>query len=129
MPVSTVHDDNTGNSELARLSPDRVRRQRLHAQYLDAKAPVDRLSDVVRSLCGANAQSRLAMMLSLRARIEGLEPADVREALEEKRLVRAWAMRGTLHLVDPCDLGLLVPLLGPGLIKKGARRRLELGLD
>lgn len=129
MPVSTVHDDTTGNSELTLLSPGEVRWQRLHAQYLDVKVPVDRFSEVVRSLCGANAQSWPAMMLSLRARIEGLEPVDVREALEEKQLVRAWMMRGTLHLVDPADLGWLVPLLGPGLIKKGARRRLELGLD
>ncbi len=38
-------------------------------------------------------------------------------------------MRGTLHLVDQRDLGWLVPLLGPSFIKKGTRRRLELGLD
>jgi hypothetical protein len=69
------------------------------------------------------------MMLSLRARIEGLEPADVRTVLEEKRLVRTWAMRGTLHLVDQRDLGWLIPLLGPSFIKKGTTRRLELGLD
>ncbi len=38
-------------------------------------------------------------------------------------------MRGTLHLVDQRDLGWLIPLLGPSFIKKGTRRRLELGLD
>lgn len=129
MPGLKVREDITANSEPARLSPEEVRRQRLHAQHLDVKAPVDQLTEVVRSLCGANAQSRQAMMLSLRARIEGLELADVSKVLEEKRLVRTWAMRGTLHLVDPQDLGWLVPLLGPGLIKKGMRRRLELGLD
>lgn len=129
MPGMNVPEDATVDIESARLSPDGVRRRRLRAQHLDVKAPVGRLAEVVRSLCGANAQFVPAMMLSLRARIDGLELADVREALEEKRLVRAWAMRGTLHLVDPCDLGWLVPLLGPGLIKKGARRRLELELD
>ncbi|CAJ36413.1 conserved hypothetical protein [Methanocella arvoryzae MRE50] len=125
----SVHEDTTVNSEPAHLSPEEVRWQRLHAQHLDVKAPVDRLVEVVRSLCGANAQSRQAMMLSLRARIGGLEPAYVNKALEEKRLVRTWAMRGTLHLVDPQDLNWIVPLLGPGLIKKGMGRRLELGLD
>lgn len=124
-----VPEDTSSNGELVRLSPDELRRQRLHAQHLDVKAPVSQLAEVVRSLGGANAQSRQAMMLSLRARIEGLEPADVRMVLEEKRLVRTWAMRGTLHLVDQRDLGWLVPLLGPSFIKKGARRRLELGLD
>ena len=69
------------------------------------------------------------MMLSLRARIKGLEPDDIRKALEQGRLVRTWAMRGTVHLIDPDDLGWLVSLLGPAILPKGRGRRLELGLD
>lgn len=127
--MSKLPEEAIGNNQPAHLSPDVVRWQRLNAQHLDVKVPVRRLADIVRSLCGVNAQFGPAMMLSLRARIDRLEPADVRKVLEEKRLVRVWAMRGTLHLVDSSDLGWLVSLLGPGLIKKGARRRLELGLD
>jgi hypothetical protein len=38
-------------------------------------------------------------------------------------------MRGTVHLIDSDDLGMIVPQLGPVIIAKGRRRRLELGLD
>jgi hypothetical protein len=68
-------------------------------------------------------------MLSLRARIKGLEQDDIRKAIEKRRLVRTWAMRGTVHLIDPEDLGWLVSLLGPAILPKGRGRRRELGLD
>jgi hypothetical protein len=93
------------------------------------KASTGDLADVVRSLGGINAQSSTAMMLSLRARINGLEMADVKKAIAEKRLVRTWAMRGTIHLIDSPDLGWMTSLLGPVVLAKGRRRRLELGLD
>jgi hypothetical protein len=69
------------------------------------------------------------MMLSLRARVKGLEVADVKKAIAEKRLVRTWVMRGTVHLIDSPDLGWMTSLLGPAMLAKGRRRRLELGLD
>ncbi len=69
------------------------------------------------------------MMLSLRARTRGLEAADVDDLLRRRLLVRAWAMRGTIHLLHRDDVGWIVSLLGPSIIKKGVRRRLELGLD
>jgi hypothetical protein len=42
--------------------------------------------------------------------------------------VRTWAMRGTLHLLDPRDVGWIVGLLGPVFIAAGKRRREQLGL-
>ncbi len=113
---------------MAHISPGRLRALRIHAQHLAVKASRDDMAEVVRSLCGVNAQSEPAMMLSLRARVEGLKAADVVQAIEQKRLVRAWAMRGTLHLLDRDDLGWMVSLLGPPIVARGRRRRLELGL-
>jgi hypothetical protein len=111
------------------LSPEQVRALRIRAQHLHQKAPVEDLTEIVRSLCGVNAQSWPAMFLSLRARIKGLEPRDVRKAIEKHILVRTWAMRGTIHLIGSNDLSGIVSLLGPRIIAKGRRRRLELGLD
>ena len=43
--------------------------------------------------------------LQAAARIDGLRPADVRDALGERRsIVKAWSFRGTLHLLTPDDL-------------------------
>jgi hypothetical protein len=110
------------------LSPEQVRAMRLRAQHLHQKASVGDLAEVVGSLCGVNAQSGPAMMLALRARVEGLEPADVEKAIENFTLARTWAMRGTIHLLDTFDLGWMTSLLGPVMIAKGRSRRLELGL-
>ena len=113
---------------MADISPERVRALRVRSQHLRRKAPRGRLADVVRSLCGVNAQSAPAMMLSLRARVEGLEAADVEETIARGDLVRTWAMRGTLHLLDRDDMGWMVSLLGPASVARGRSRRRELGL-
>jgi hypothetical protein len=70
------------------------------------------------------------MLLSLRARIQGLEP-DAVTVLSDRQpeLVRVWAMRGTIHLLVRNDAGWMVGLIGPSIIPKFARRREELGLD
>lgn len=111
------------------ITPELVRALRARAQHLWPKAARGDLIGVVHSLCGVNVQSAPAMMLSLRARIEGLEAAGVEDAMRRRLLVCTWAMRGTIHLLDSGDLFDMVSILGPALIKKGERRRRELGLD
>ena len=113
----------------ADISPGQLRALRLRAQHLSPRASAEGPAEVACSLCGVNAQLNPAMMLSMRARIKGLEPADVREAIDDRRLVRSWAMRGTLHLLDRNDLRWIVSLVGPAMDRKNGRRRLELGLD
>ncbi len=50
--------------------------------------------------------------LQLWARVSGVSPDDVRDALWTQRtLVRTWAMRGTLHLFTAADLPLYVSAL------------------
>jgi hypothetical protein len=78
---------------------------RLERQHLARRTTPERLVDVVRELVGIHAQVMSGAELQLAARIDGLRPDDVREALWERRtLVKAWAMRGTLHLLAPEDL-------------------------
>jgi hypothetical protein len=56
-------------------------------------------------MVGLHAQVMSAAELQLAARIDGIRPSDVKDALwTERRLVKAWAMRGTLHLLTPEDL-------------------------
>jgi DNA glycosylase AlkZ-like len=98
---------------------------RARAQHLLVRAPRSGIVDVVRALCGVNAQLKPAMLLSLRARIKGFEPSDVADGV----FTRTWAMRGTVHLLASEDLRCVVSLLGPTMITKGKRRRAELGLD
>ena len=82
------------------------------------------------AVVGVQSQISSAGALSVRARQGGLTAADVERArVEERSVIRAWAMRGTLHTIATEDYGWLVGLLGPGAVAASARRRADLGLD
>jgi hypothetical protein len=75
------------------------------------------------------AQEPVAAALSIRVRTDGLTRADVDRALvEERSIVRVWAMRGTIHLVPSEDAAWLVSLLGPLLTRSVVRRLGQLGV-
>jgi hypothetical protein len=105
----------------------RLRAQRLALKPSEAPANV---AQVVKDLCGLQAQESPAAALAVRARSRGLVAADVQRAREQERtVVRTWGVRGTLHLLATEDLGWLLALLGPVFVEAGRRRRVELGLD
>lgn len=68
----------------------------------------DAVADVARRLCGLHAQVMSSAELTAWARVEGLSREAVGDALwgAEPTLVKAWAMRGTLHLLPRDELGL-----------------------
>jgi hypothetical protein len=54
---------------------------------------------VASQTCGIHAQVQASADLQLAARVEGIAQADLRRALwEDRTLVKAWTLRGTLHL-------------------------------
>jgi hypothetical protein len=86
---------------------------RLRKHHVVERTTPDHLIDVVREMVGIHAQVASSAELQLAARIDGLRPADVRDALASQRsLVKAWSMRGTLHLLTPEDLARVVMASG-----------------
>jgi hypothetical protein len=82
---------------------DEVRARRVLRSSLSPRASGDQLVEVARALCGVHAQVQASAELQLAARVDGVVQADVRTALWERRtLVKAWTVRGTLHL-HPAD--------------------------
>ena len=82
---------------------DQVRARRLARSSLSERSPAERLVDVVGAVCGVHAQVQASAELQLATRVDGIVQADVRTALwEERALVKAWTIRGTLHL-HPAD--------------------------
>lgn len=67
---------------------------------------------VVGRLCGVQAQVLAAAALAVRVRQQGWPADSVARALEERRLMRTWAMRGTLHLLTPEEAGAYLSLVG-----------------
>jgi hypothetical protein len=111
--------------------PASVRRARLRAQRLHPghRAPAG-VAGVGAAVTGLQAQSWPAAQLAVRARSDGLTAADVDAArVADRSVVRAWFMRGTLHLVPAADVRWLLDLLAPVLVPGQARRRRQLGID
>jgi hypothetical protein len=86
---------------------DEVRARRLARSSLAGRSGAERLVQVVGDLGGVHAQVQASAELQLAARVAGIAQSDVREALWERRLlVKAWTLRGTLHLHPAGELAL-----------------------
>jgi uncharacterized protein YcaQ len=114
------------------LSNDQVRLLHIRAQRLTAPRPRSKpnVAQVVRDVCGVQAQDAAAAALSIRARRAGLVEADVGHALvAERSILRTWCMRGTLHFVASEDVRWMLKLFGPIFIRATRGRRAQLGLN
>ncbi|MDP9281623.1 MAG: winged helix DNA-binding domain-containing protein [Chloroflexota bacterium] len=72
------------------------------------------VSEVVRRLCGVQAQVASSAELAIRVRRQTSRRGEVARALSEGRLIKTWAMRGTLHLLTPEDGGAVLSLMASG---------------
>lgn len=114
------------------LSDNQVLLLRQRAQRLIPQQPavVTGVAQVVKNLCGIQAQDATAAALSVRVRSTNLLNDDVERArVQERSIIRTWGQRGTLHLLATEDLAWLLPLFGPVFIAGHQRRYAELGLD
>src|SRR5258708_34312222 len=86
---------------------------RMRRHYLDpvGERPV---AEVVRRLCGVQAQVASSAELCVRVRRASSKPGEIARALREGRLIKTWAMRGTLHLLTPEEGGAFLSLMASG---------------
>lgn len=69
------------------------------------------ITGVVHRLCGVQAQVASSAELAIRIRQRTSRRGEVDRALASGRLIRTWAMRGTLHLLVPDEAGAFLSLL------------------
>ena len=72
------------------------------------------VEDTVRRLGGVQAQVASFADLAVALRRHGSRAGEANAALAEGRLIKTWAMRGTLHLLTPEDGGAFLSLLAAG---------------
>lgn len=72
------------------------------------------MAEVVRRLCGVQSQVASYAELCVRVRRKSSKAGEVARALREGRLIKTWAMRGTLHLLAPEDAGIFLSLIAAG---------------
>ena len=77
------------------------------------------VEDVVRRLGAVQAQVPASAELAVRLRRRRSKPGEVDRALADGRIIRAWVMRGAVHLLPPEDGGAYLAV-------KAARRQWEL---
>ena len=111
------------------LSPAQILFLRTRSQSLAAR-PAAATDQIVKALCGLQAQVLAAAELGVGVRSSGLTLAEVEQArLEERSIIWTWGVRGTLHLMAASDLAWLLPLVGPAFLAGDRWRSLQLGLD
>jgi winged helix DNA-binding protein len=82
-----------------------VRARRLARSALTERS--SSMVDVARQAGGIHAQVQASAELQLAARVDGIVQQDVRDALwRDRTLVKAWTLRGTLHLHPAAELPL-----------------------
>lgn len=94
------------------LDPAKVAAWRLARQHLDPTATAGELERVATDLIGVQAQVTSAAGLAFALRVTGGRVGDAARAQADRRLIRSWGMRGTLHLWAADDYPLVVAALG-----------------
>jgi hypothetical protein len=101
---------------------------RLHRHLLDPVGDVP-VTEVVRRLCGVQAQVASSADLAIRLRRDRSGPGDVSRALADGRLIKTWAMRGTLHLLPAEDAPAFLSLVDGESLWRAWQRYLGLSDD
>jgi len=95
------------------LSGPAVLAWRVERQGLAQRVPAAQWPAVLRRICGLHAQVHSSAELTLWARAGGLASGLLEGPLwTDRTLVKTWAMRGTLHLLDAAELGIFVGAQG-----------------
>jgi hypothetical protein len=96
-----------------RVTPEQALAWRMRRHLID---PVGRLpvAGVVARLCGVQAQVASSAELAVRVRRRTSRKGEVDQALSAGRVIKTWAMRGTLHLLEPQEAGNFLSLIASG---------------
>ncbi len=116
------------STDRVRMGPVNVRQLALARQKNQYVGRVDNPVTVLSSMLAIQAQDYLGGLWAIGARTRCSE-REVEQLLNDRKIVRSWPMRGTLHFVAAEDLRWLQQLLAPRVLAAGASRQRELGLD
>lgn len=102
--------------------------RRLQRQRIAAEARLGTPDEVVRQMGAMQAQDYHQAVWAIGSRTRGATLADVERAIEERRIVFSWPMRGTIHAVPPEELRSLLQLSASRRLGQDKRRMEQLEL-
>jgi hypothetical protein len=103
-------------------------RRRLEAQHIAATS-FTRPEDVVEWLGAVQAQDYLGALWAVGLRMADAREQDIDRAIADRRIVRTWPMRGTLHFVSASDARWMTALLASRPAARAASRLAAAGID
>jgi hypothetical protein len=113
---------------LSAMTPRDIAHHRLDNQQIVLAA--DRHpGELVARLGSLQAQDYLGALWAIGLRLPVATEADIEKAIADRKIVRTWPMRGTLHFVAAADVRWMLELLTPRIVAGAARRRQQLELD
>jgi len=102
--------------------------QRLHNQYL-LHSKIDTPGELIARLVVVQGQDYAGGKWGMGLRLPKSTDVEIEQAIADKKIVRTWALRGTLHFVNGADLRWLLALIAPRIIAHNASMYRKLELD
>jgi hypothetical protein len=88
-----------------------------------------KVEDVVRKFGAVQAQDYYGALWGIGLRMKSATEKSVEKAIADKKIVRSWPMRGTLHFTTADDLRWMLTYLAPRIIKRAASVHRQVELD
>jgi hypothetical protein len=110
------------------MTPSDITRYRLASQQI-ALGQASDPGSVVARLGAMQAQDYAGAVWGVGLRLKGATEADIERAVAERRIVRTWPMRGTLHFVAAEDVRWMLELGTPRIVAGSLSRQRQLELD
>lgn len=108
-----------------------IAHQRLHNQLISHQ-PFNNTNDVVQWMVAMQAQDYLACQWAIGLRTSksmAVNEKTIEQTIADRKIIRTWPMRGTLHFVSANDVRWMLRLLTPRVIQGSAGRYRQLELD
>jgi hypothetical protein len=118
----------TGNAIFKFMTNADITKYRLHNQHITHHVHVSP-EEVVAYMGAMQAQDYPGAKWSIALRIPGCTEADVDKAIAQRKIVRTWPMRGTLHFIAAADIRWMLDLMASRVVSGNAGRRRQLELD
>lgn len=130
LPFGTLHKRPMLNTDgmVDAVEAHTIATRRLHNQGVEPLS-LDSPTAVATRLLAVQAQDLFAAKWAIGARLDEPRIQLIDAAIDEKRIVRSWPMRGTLHFVQGHDLAWMLELTTPRLLQQAKARHTQLGLS
>lgn len=105
-----------------------ILQQRLYNQQI-IRQSFQKPEEVVAWLTAIQAQDYSGAKWAIALRLKDITDKDIEQAIAERKIIRTWPMRRTLHFVSATDVRWLLKLLTPRIIKRSTALYRQLELD